>query len=416
MEDKSDEPQLQIKPMEAYPPSVKKEMKLLQVNRTEDTIKVIGSASYRESLYPSDLDFFEEIYKGSSVDSSIRFFVRNIKRVTYDLVHTKDHYFLELKCGLDIRYIVSLGKCKDGFWTPSKDLVDNLTRMHGLFPEDEYKSILRILNMDKPTQMSYELLSHIIRSHAVLRWSEKEVMIGIKQLPFEGGTISLEEAISVMSPINLEGIAIINGKYSDISNYFVVGYHDEQGQLKVINLPEQSVTDFSTYFKENLKGSVEKLYYSRFEYNPIKLAKRYFSYGRFTHDMGLVDKVTPLLNSPLGFLSQLRSEVGTMMKTLDGVKDIHKTLFKEQLQVVKYKLANMVDLPQKDLIKWSKVVNEISSNQFDKDEIMYVLEEFKDILSSYIDENAIKYLKKVKLVPPPKSMLPKSKVYAGMIA
>ena len=409
----SNDIRLDNKPLSSYPKQVLTDLKLLMIDKYHSDFRTIGSSSYRGSLYPSDYDCFESITKDDR-DKLIDFFKRNIQRIINVLVHKKHHFVLEVKMGLDDRYNINVGECKNGAFIINPDLpaiINNMYRNH-LFDDDEYEEFTRVFSSSSPDQLDYEKLKKIIRKHYIIRWTPHEILAGIKHIPLIDEPLTIEEALEAKSPVNIEILSILNNKLVDESNFFQLVFLDKDSQPQLLNLDQNLVTDFKNTFIENLKKNMELLAYSKLEPNPMKTAKRLFSLARITHDKNLMNKIYPIVNSPLGMMYQVKSEIGTVIKLLEHLGNrVPKAIIKNQVQYIKYRISNMLFFTNEEIEKINDIINDLYKHQFDHKLMIDVLEHIKHKISIFVDESTIKMLKNVGLLPLPPDLLPKKSTF-----
>lgn len=403
------ERRFQIKPTSSYSLPIQRELKLLQVDRNNSMIQVIGSASYRKTLFAGDIDFFERVL-GQSKDEIIEFFIRNLQRVVKNILKSKHHYFMEVKAGVDNRFKIPVGTCHNDHFIIDPSLVDTINEYsnYGLF--NQYETFALLTYSREKNQIAYETIKQIIRNHYVVRWTAKEILKGHKKLPLREEPFTLYEAINVKSPMNIEIIADVNGKFSDVSNFFYVGY-EEDGKMYYVNMPDQAAYDFDEFFKENLRGSIEKLAFSKLEPNYFKLCKRYFSFARFTRDNVLLEKAQFILNSELGVFYQIKSETGTLIKLIEQEPKLAIKILKNQLQSIKYRIANVLSYSKDELDHVNQIFDTLTKIGYDPKKITHLLKAVKERLTNLIETNTMTYLKKVGLFPPPNSLLPQKREF-----
>ena len=400
------------KPKSSYPQNVIGEIKLLQLDKYSDDVDVIGSASYRKTLYPSDLDLYEQILKGTSKEGCVNFFKSNIQMIVKRVTHKKEHFFLEVKCGLDKRYQIDIGSCNNNVYIKNPQLNEMIHVMKDmkLFNDEEYEIIMNILNKNMNDQLDYETIATLLRKHYIVRWTSKEIAQGYKMLSNNGGKYLLEEAIEKKSPINIEILAILNNKISDVSNFYVLTYSHDDKEF-VVNFPEKLMEDPRGYVVETLKQSIYKMLHSKLDYNPLKAAKRYFSLARHTHNEDLLKTIAPFLNSNVGYMGQMKSEIVTLIKAMEKIKKPPIKLIKAQLQNVKYKLANILEIEQDTLEEINKHIDYVTNLAYDPKDIIDVLERIKDGLTKVINRKTTNKLQVIGLLPIPIQFMPKTKPF-----
>jgi hypothetical protein len=256
--------------------------------------------------------------------------------------------------------------------------------------------------MMKGTNIANEMIQKILRSHYIVRWSMNDIFNGFKILP-GGINLTLEDALTHKSQINIELLAIVNNKITDLSNYFVLMFTDSSGKEMAVNLQQSTITDFINYFKKNLQSSMKKLYYSELDYDYLKLVKRYWSYGRFTKDQKLIDKLVPILNSNIALAGQLKSEIATIIKLLENIplSQIPIEILRNQLSFWKSRLTHVLEIPDDLEFKIDISIDKIVNNQLDNEQIIDILSPIKERLVKIINENVLQYLMSVGLAPPP---------------
>jgi len=124
----------------------------------------------------------------------------------------------------------------------------------------------------------------------IVRWSVEDVMRGHK------GDFTLEDGFrSGIVKVDVIGF-VENNKYTDFSmNYYFK--------------PETN--------KDFVKEIQDEIYYYN-KVDPFKAMKREFSLAKFQHDTAKLNYLLPILNSDLGIIYSLRSDIGTLL-------DLHKS-------------------------------------------------------------------------------------------
>lgn len=394
----------------SYPEYLNDEILLISINK--DRSQLIGSASYKIAKYPSDYDVFERVLACCSKEDIIKFFVKNIKQVVSNIVQKKNHWFMELKCGLDKRYNLNFGVYTNGYLKISQSFIDRVQKLYDreLLSDKEMNEMQHIIHMSKPGQLEFEQLTKILRDHNVIRWNAKEVLAGYKILP-GNKKLTLAEAASDVSQINIELIAVVDNKITDLSNFFVLGYRNTEDKLYFINLPKDAYEDFYNFFLENLRKSIEKMYFSKLDYNPLKLVKRYWSYAKFVNDKDLIERLLPIINSDAAMAGQIKSELATIIKLLERTNKFPVSVMKNQLGTLKWRLSTVMIIPEDLEKKADKIINYIIKNTLPNKVIVELLNNIIDPLKKIIDLKTFNYLKTVNLVPPPNYLLPTKRTY-----
>lgn len=367
----------------SYPKYAIENMNLVSIDK-ERSIP-IGTFSYAATLYPSDIDVFESVKYGHSENEVVDFFAKSIQKIVYEISRRKYYYILEVKVGIDYRYDFKIQDLE------AMTRINKLYSNHLLSDED-----IIILNDDP------EVANDLLRKHSVLRWSVRDIIIGYKPLP--GGVVmSLHDAIRAKSQINIEVIGLINGKFTDLSNFFVLIYTDKNGREHVVNASQELISDFPTFFTKQLRANIKKLYYSPIFHDYYKLIKRYWSYGRFTKDQQLIEKILPIVNSSLAIVGQKKSEITTLVKLVEHtrLRDVPMDSFKNQVSNIKLSLAGVLGLDNETKQYIDEQIDTIVNQDLSPDKIINILDGVKEILKEYSSEKAFQYLQSVGLAPPP---------------
>jgi hypothetical protein len=372
----------------SYPDYALENFHLVSIN--QDNAMPIGTYSYAYTMYPSDYDVFEQISKGHNTDEVVDFFERSLKHLIQNIMSKQYYWILEVKVGIDDRY---------NFKITDKDAMIRIRCLmnHALFTNEDIKIF---------SEGDEELSNELLRKYSVLRWSPQEILDGQKLLPGHK-YISLNHAIRAKSQINIEIIALINNKFTDLSNFFVLTYTDKLGNEHAINLSQDSITNFTKFFQNNLKSNIKKLYYSPYNKDYYKLIKRYWSYGKFTKDKQLINKILPIVNSKIALAGQKRSELKTLMNLVKHTKlhGIPLNVFHNQIENIKASLSSLIEIGFDILDQINHDLDEIVYGQLEPSQIINILEKVKDLLDRYVSKSTLAYLKKVKLAPPPKKYI-----------
>jgi hypothetical protein len=365
----------------SYPQYAINAIKLLSINKNK--MSLVGSYSFALPQFPSDIDI-REIIEGGTFDGTIKYFIKALQHKVMELQNTKNVWISDIKIGIDDRY---------NFTTYDDDYIDRIY----LLEKNKLLSKEYIELIDGNTD---ENINTLLESLSKIRWSVQEILSETKTL-IGGVTIRLYDAIKSQSVINMEIFAIVNNKITDMSNFFALIYHDENGVLQSINLPNESIEDFPSFFEKEIKMNIVKMYYSS-EPDYGKIIKRLFSLGKFTNDESLVDHVYKYINSITALAGQKKSEISLIIKFIEltQLHGIPIDILVNQLSTIKFQIANLINMPVStvEIINniLDRTINEILQ-QTNIDTIIEKLSYVKEILSDYVSYNAKKYLENNKL-------------------
>jgi hypothetical protein len=377
----------------SYPDNVKDNIHLVSIDKKKSY--PIGSLSYSYTLYPSDIDVMEIVEKKGDPEEIINYFESSIKNIVRRISQRQYYWILEVKCGIDNRF---------NFKLTDKNVVKRLKCLNevGLLTDEEvdmlYNAIPTSNNITKKTEEANEFL----RSKYILRWSVEEIMRGIKYLS-GNQSITLNQALHAQSQINIEVIGLINNKFMDLSNFFMLIYIDENGEEKSINLPQEAIGDFYHFQADNLKKSMTKLFYSQVKPDYYKVFKRLWSLGKFTKDKQLIYKIKPFINSIYALAGQKRSELKTLMNLVKFTKlqGVPLKILKNQLSNIKLSVSSVVELGLEHIEAFNEDIDKIVHGNLNYEQIILLLKGLYDYLDEFVQENSYRYLEKVGLAPLP---------------
>lgn len=403
-----------VKPFSSYTQDQINNIRLISFNKHDLAIP-FGSAVYRIQKYPGDLDLYESFVECCSIDDMLRKFIRILKRITEDIVFSKLHFFSEFKAGLDLRYDVNIGTLNNGIFQlnirevsyKSKDLY----KKH-LLTDEEFEKIQEIIRNPTPGGDKYDELYDLFREKRIIRWSAKDILKGYKMLP-GNHKMTLYDALKIRTHVKIDVITLINGKFIEVTNFLILYYEDSQGELKIVNL-DYDFNDLqlrSENYKKQIRDEIEKFYYSNLFYNPFKMAKRMWAYSRYFQYEDCVKLLTPLISGNISYLYQIKSEIEAILRVFELVEaDAPMKLINKQLDGLKLKLANIIELSDDKIEKLDKLINAFlhpSSFDIKNDLLKYI----KDLIKSYINNLTIEGLQQICMNPPMKVFLPDNPKY-----
>lgn len=390
-----------------YPKYVRSQIKLLELNRNDpDRLRVIGSYSYRNTLYSGDIDLFEEVHM-PNITHLIKFFKRSLQRVVKQIVSNNQMLFNEVKLGIDERYEFEIGECHSNVFTPSETLVpmfDGLVRTKLITPA-EHRELVALHDTTPLTQLEYEKISELLRKHYVIRWTSDEIAEGVKQLPL-GKMMTIESAAAYLENINIEVVSIVGNRYVDMSNFFVLTF-EENGETVALNINDMAYQNFTDFRLSGLKLSLYKLVYSKIQQNLYKALKRYYSIAKLSDDTAMLGKVLPILNSRIGFTGSLLSECKLLYSILDkhGIPP-YIQLYKNQLQRFKFDLQKTTVFDDDELSDINTAIDDNDDSIFSVDKYMELLKYIVGRLFGWLQHTCMGLMRSNQLYPIPPSYVP----------
>ena len=265
--------------------------------------KVLGSSGLRSQQYAGDYDLYEVVkVKSASV------FAKRLQSIVKTLCKTDNVYVGDIKCGSVPDWKV------DG-----ADKLKQLTE-DGIITKSEYNDAKAVVG--KPLIAKREI------KFDVVRWKPSEIEAGFVILR-NGKSMTLEEAIMSGGLIKLDVVAWMDTRYVEFSIIYEVYVNGKK------------LNDI----KEDIEGSLKEdmAYYK--EANPFKYIKRLFAYAKLTNDEKLGDKLTPILNSDLGRMYLLSSDINTLLYLLENYDHLDKERIDRELSGFRQRMGNIYDVP-----------------------------------------------------------------------
>ena len=281
-------------------------------------VKIMGSTSIRSQQYAGDIDT-EDTAKIDSYAQAAEALKEVIKRIDSSI------FITDFKIGEVTMWDVLHGSTREGEF----DLVKSLQKLSalknvGIISEAEFKGAERLLRAVKDPLTLVEAKKGI-RFH-ILRWKPSEVLAGVKKV--RGLTISLEDAIASGGLIKLDVIKDID-KFTEITMIYTLKLNGKQ-VTKVSENLIKSLEDDIVYFDKR---------------NPFKALKRAFSLAKATKNTSEIEFLVPLLNSDLGRLYNIVSNLDTILLLLEQ-PDVPIVSVHENLDEIKARMGNIYSLKE----------------------------------------------------------------------
>lgn len=296
-------------------------------------VKILGSMSIRSQQYAGDYDAFEVVKKSGDKATVLKQLAQQFKEIVKRLGRMPNVAIGDIKAGTieEWRVIpksagVVNGKVVGYSAESAKSKIDFLRRK-GVISKQEEEYANKHL---KPTLTAEDFLK--VRKELrfnLIRWTVPEVLAGQKRLR-DGSTYTLEEAFDSPTITKLDTIGFVqNNKYTDFSMIYEFECNGE-----VLNPDDIAI-------ERSLK---EDILYYRDEGMPFKALKRVFALAKFKDDNALIKKLVPILNSDLGRLYSLSTDLETLVKLLETEKvDMNKVRF--ELDQMKSRIGNVFQIP-----------------------------------------------------------------------
>ena len=380
----------------SYIEPVKKTFKLFSYN--PDNVFLYGSYSYKDMKYPGDIDTLEEVSEKSGKDI-INHFVKKFQNIIKNIIHTKGFYLGDVKAGFDNVFRIPIGELK--VIRNSEKLIGynpkliksklSLLYKNRLLNNDDYHKILKMVT-SKIDRYHWDELYNTLRNHWILRWDASELLKGYKILS-GNRKFTLEDAFKQESLIKIDVWANIYGKYIEITNLFVFAEKLPNGKLKFLNINWGPM-------EQGLKQQIRTLK-SEYKFNPFKMTKRLWVLATRVFNDAKMAKITEtLLNSDVGILYMVKSEIETIILMLKNVKNPPMDILLKQINKFKDTLSYISTFDFKEEIV-DKIIDSISSGNLDKKQMNDALIGLNTYFKNIINEKSVKYLNHFHLLPPP---------------
>lgn len=244
---------------------------------------VMGSSGDHKSMYAADFDLLEYVvFHGKS---SVRAFQKKVAFLNSKYCVT------DIKCGEVPDWNLLTGK---GY-----DRKKELAHLRRLWQE----KVITDAELKEGETMLKEHLTEgervVARKHlrfGVLRWTPKEVAQGFKETRLKK-VVHLEEAMKSKGITKVDVLAWVKDKYMEVSN--IVLWTTRSGKTYA-DIPE---------VVQSLK---EDIAYYAHEGNYFKVAKRMLSIAKNKREVHAQTVLYSILNSPLGHLSTVVSDLKTL--------------------------------------------------------------------------------------------------------
>lgn len=386
----------------------KKAIKLL-ANKEKEIIP-FGSFMLRAQKYPADIDLAEEIKICKSKEDTIKEMKKIIDKIIKRIKNQRGIYLGDVKIGLDKVFMnINIGKLKNGeiYDYNYNYLINKIEELYdkNYITEEEYDELEELIK-EKPKVEDINKLSEYIRNKYILRWKENELIRGYKILP-PNRKVTIKKALEDKTMIKIDIWIPIYGRYIEATNFYILEYL-KNGECIILNLPE----NYLETIEENLKYEVEKLYYNNVFFKPFKLVKRMFAMGRLKNDKRILNKLFPIISSDASLLSQINSEIEVIISILEKIKRPPYATLEKQIDNFKNRISNITEIKineeaiDEDI---DYIVEHIG--HYKNDIIIEKLKKIKKYFTKKINEYTMNYLRKVKLIPPPRDYLPKELKY-----
>jgi hypothetical protein len=331
-------------------------------NGNTNNFIIQGSAGLSSQLYFADYDIFETIRENifknvETFDDYINKCVRRFQNIIKKLLLKKLVYIGDIKAGEIPQWNVSS--------------LPELKKLHSkhIISDDELTTAIDELKCKTCFRS---------RRFGIIRWSPSDILKGYTILR-DGSKYTLADAFkSKTGLIKMDIIAYVDNKFTEFSIIYRFVYKNK---------------DISDSFKQLLLSFHLTTEISYLEQKYFKVIKRLFSIARKNQDEKNLSLLTSILNSELGRIYIVISDINTIIYILENIKYIPSKRIEYEIQEFRPRLSNIYTLE-----KWVKleepILKYIYSIQFIKSrkELINKLTILKTVLNNLINYYSLQFL------------------------
>lgn len=268
------------------------------------TPNLVGSSVDHQILYSADFDLIEEVILNRA---SSRTFINKIKKLN------KIGTVVDLKIG------------EISEWNLLQKPYIHKNKVHKYDQGDELKHLSKLWSDEIITHEEFMEAQKLLADHltphefliakkqlrfGILRWTSKEVYEGYKTLRNDS-IIYLDDAFKTKGITKIDLVAWVNSKYIEVSN--IILWTNSKGK-------------FYPSLKNLKKGLAEDIILYEAEGNYLKLAKRMLSLAKASNDITNIQKLTEILNSPIGKLYVVLADLVILQDFPDAITPARKRI------------------------------------------------------------------------------------------
>lgn len=376
-----------LKPSSSITNDVRGAMDLLAINK--DKIRPFGSWIYKSQLYPGDIDLLEAAYHCCSPSEAAKVFAKKLQKIVKNIMNTRYTYVGDIKAGMDKRYIIDMGNIDYGARNiiegyDYKNVRNQLRKLRNnkLLTSSEYETMKNLAIQDISIE-NFEKLYNLLRQKWLLRWSEDDILNGYKTLT---GNVKyfLDSAIQDHTMTKIDVLKYINNKFVEVTNAYMLYYTDKEGNHVLLNFRNDL-----NRLAELLRLDANKLIYSPTNFNPFKAIKRLWSMNRINRNFDNINIITPFMQTDIGRLAQIKSEIETLILILISRKSPPIKTILKQINNFKTRLANIyqVDFDEKYI---DSIIDSIET--LDVKEIVVKLNEIMKYIKEIMNKYSLEFL------------------------
>ena len=381
--------------------------RILNIITSGEKILPVGSLKYKIHRYPGDIDIYEEIKSCCTLEDATKDIAKKIQKVAKDIKKESSIYLGDCKIGVDKRYYIKdIGEMNVNntiIKYNAENIQQTFTQLKKaqLFTKEDFIKGIELIKM-KPTHKDWYALYEFIKSFYILRWSLDELIQGKKKIGKFSNKIeyNIEDALQDKTVCKIDIWAPINGRYTEITNFLVLIYMDQNGKEHFINV---QITDYL----QNLIKDLKK-YGSGYKQNSLKYAKRLWAIASTLDATGVqqehdkLNMLVPLFSSGAAILYQISAEIEILIDMLTNIKKPPISKIISQIDQFKMRISYVYEQfvnSEKVLSMIDNIINNYNADKkkLNKEKMLILMDnltEMKTIIDIYVEEYASSYLKK----------------------
>lgn len=336
---------------------------------------IFGSSSYKAMIYTGDIDLKQKL----SYKEQEKQIPQIIKKIISDPNYGTIYQLGDIKIGTTPwgeelqKYI---GTFEDGKLLGYKP--EEIKKIIKQIPGSVFKNLeIPKIYENKHGEINAERwykLYYFIHNISTIRWTPKEV---IEQKNKEG--ITFKEAILTSDLSKVDLYSFLNGKYTEITNFY---YNDMK------DITEEKILD-------GLRVSLLK--YKFVDINYMKIIKRVYAIARIKKDYKMLDILKNFINGNVSLMSSVRTDIEVILSMVDYgfIINNNKDNIMSHIGQTINKVSNIfvVDLSSEINKKLNSIQNLLCKNKNYDITIIKTLKECSDILKNYMNKLAEEYIK-----------------------
>jgi hypothetical protein len=309
-------------------------VKILEAMSFGRGLKLVGSMSLRSQQYAGDYDGYEIVERhDDSTEECLRNLRSDFQGIIKELRSMPNVYINDIKAGVVEEWrvipksaVVQNDKLMGYNAVACRSVVDKL-REAKVITEGEAKEAYALLK-DSPTIPEFLQAKATLKFH-IIRWTVAEVLQNAHRLR-NGKVVSLEECFHTPGISKLDVIGLIQkARYTDFSVIYEFKNNGKTLNPEKIEIAPSLEADIIGYLSEG---------------NYFKALKRSFALAKYKDDKKTAEELTPILNSDLGRLYHIISDIGTLVALLQEHRKVPQDIVRYEIDQFKSRLANIYTL------------------------------------------------------------------------